>query len=115
MPNNPNAADNLKPFKKNDPRINRRGRPRDMGELRELLSQIAHEPHEGAVKAGKGWTRLEALLRDWMVSGDFRKQEYILSVIFGKLREESAVHLSSDKPIVFIGQVADATDDDTKK
>jgi hypothetical protein len=54
------------PFTKNDPRINRRGRPRTLGELRELIQSIGHETLSAD---GKTYTRIEALTRR-MIAGN---------------------------------------------
>jgi hypothetical protein len=85
MANNPKAADNLKPFVKGDKRINRKGKPRSFGELRELAQQIAHEE----VKAGdKRLTVIEAIMRSWAQSKDPRLVQAYVAYAYGKPPEK---------------------------
>ena len=89
MPNNPNAADNLKPFVKGDPRIWRGGRPKSFNALQELAQAIAHEvAKNGGVDVvidGHKVTVTEAVLRQWFQSKDFQKQRAALEIAFGKV------------------------------
>jgi hypothetical protein len=72
--------ENLKPFQKKDPRINRKGRPKSFGELRELAQQIAHEE----VKAGdKRLTVVEAIMRQWAQSKDPRLVQAFINYAYG--------------------------------
>jgi len=41
------GKDNLKPFAQGDKRINRKGRPKSFGGLRDLAQQISHETIPG--------------------------------------------------------------------
>ena len=81
---------NLKPFTKGDPRINRKGKPKTFDALRELAQQIAHEEaktQDGTpvVIAGRKVTNAELVLRKWMASKDARLQMHVMEVAFGKV------------------------------
>jgi hypothetical protein len=121
MPNNPNAVANLKPFKKGDPRINRKGRPKTFDALRALTQQIVHET---AVKDGKPavyddgvnpphvMTNVEAIIRKWLGSGNPQLQRAAIEIAFGKVPEN--LNISSDKPLELkiVEVVKDAGDDE---
>lgn len=85
MPN----EQNLKPFKKGDPRINRKGRPKDLLTLRALAKQIASEVVEKSggnplVVRGHTVTKVEAILRQWSTSRDARLQMAFIEYAYGK-------------------------------
>lgn len=86
---NPNPS---KPFVKGDPRINRKGRPRDFDALRELAQQIAHEValKDGAplVISGHTVTVAEAILRSWATSKNPMLQKAYLEICYGKVPDE---------------------------
>lgn len=78
------GRDNLKPFVKGDPRINRKGRPKNFDKLRELAKQIANEAittKDGAVTM----TTIEAILRRWAASGNPQLQKQFVEVAYGKV------------------------------
>lgn len=80
---------NLKPFEKGDPRINRNGRPRSFTKLRKLAQQLAHEEAIGkggkpVVIDGQKQTQITMLLRDLMRSNPVKFLEYA----FGKPVDE---------------------------
>jgi hypothetical protein len=86
MANNPNAVDNLKPFKKGDVRINRRGRPKSFDALRELAQSIAHEKITEV--NGHGATVAEMILRKWASSPNPILQRAFIETAFGKVPDK---------------------------
>jgi len=107
MTNSSNTTDNSKkakprgkPFKKNDPRINRKGRPKTFDALRTLAQQIAHEcaldsrTKQPLVISGRKVTIAEAILRGWAMSGNKKYEALFVEVAFGKV--PAAVELRAD-------------------
>ena len=80
---------NLKPFQKNDPRINRKGRPRSFDTLRALAQQIAHDPviKDGhpVVVNGHAITVCEAILRTWAQSKNPQLVKAFIEIAYGKV------------------------------
>ena len=81
---------NLKPFVKGDPRINRKGRPKKFDALRDLAQQIAHEPAiaKGGgplIISGRKATTTEAILRSWATSKNSRLQQQFMEIAYGKV------------------------------
>ena len=89
MPPNPQ---NLKPFKKGDPRINRNGRPKSFDALRALAQEIAHEKAKAGgntvVIDGHSVTVTEAILRQWAQSKNPVLQQRFIEVAFGKVPDK---------------------------
>lgn len=89
---------NKKPgtFKKGDPRINRRGRPKSFDALRALAQQIANETavtkegtpaiHDDGINPPHVMTNVEAVLRRWM-GGNSQQQRAAIEIAFGKVPE----------------------------
>ena len=99
MANNPNAAKNLKPFKKGDPRINRKGRPRNFDALRELAQSIAHETAkkpdgEPLVIDGHIATVAEMVMRTWATSKNPQLQRAFVEYAFGKVPDKHDVNVN---------------------
>jgi len=93
MPNNPNAKDNLKPFVKGDPRINRAGRPKSFDALRELAQQLANEKAMAADKSpivinGHVATQIEMLLRTMIRENP----ERFVEISYGRVPVPIEVH-----------------------
>ncbi len=80
--------ENLKPFVKGDPRVNRAGRPKDFGGLRSLAQEIAHEAaisnKQPVIINGKTVTVTEVIMRQWAQSKDPRLQQKFIEVAYGK-------------------------------
>ena len=78
-----------KGFKKGDPRINRKGRPKSFDALRALGQQIAHEAAKDGstpiVIEGRIVTVAEAILRQWATSKNPQLQRAFIEICFGKV------------------------------
>ena len=82
----------------NDNQGSHRGRPRNLDIFQQLAHDIAYEPAD--IESDPiAKTRLEALLRDWLTSKDFRKQKAVIELILGKL-PRSQVAQKKTKPII---------------
>lgn len=92
MANNP--IPNSHPFTKGDPRINRKGRPKNFDALRELALQIAHE-RVGDFN-GHGITAAELILRQWAKSGNPQLQRAFMEIAFGKVPDKMDISTSGE-------------------
>ena len=91
-----------KPFTKGDPRINRKGRPRNFDQLRRLAISILSEPAKGAdgqpiVIDGHIATIVEIVLRTAMRSPRFA--QLLLEVAYGKVPDRVEVSGRDGAPI----------------
>ena len=90
QPKTANPIPNSKPFTKNDPRINRRGRPKSFDKLRELAVSLANEAAIDAATKGpllvKGHaaTEIEMLMRQMMHDNPAR----FVEIAFGKVPDK---------------------------
>ena len=100
---------NLKPFKKNDGRINRKGRPKTFDALRELSRTISHEvvtrDGEPVVMGGHALTVVEAILRQWAQSKNPALQLRFMEIAYGKVPVSVEVGGKTDDaiPIIVVG------------
>jgi effector-binding domain-containing protein len=100
-----NTGDNSKKrgqFVHNDPRINRRGRPRSFDQLRKLAVQVAAEQNE------EGITRVLEILRDWAKSKEVAKQDKFMAYTYGKPKDEVDITTAGEKIIVKLVKDEDA-------
>jgi hypothetical protein len=94
---------NLKPFRKGDPRINRKGRPKSFDALRELAQQIAHEEAlssgQPVVINGHTATVAEMILRQWAASKNPQLARAFIEIAFGKVPDN--IDINNRGEIVF--------------
>lgn len=95
---------NLKPFKKGDARINRKGRPRNLPALRELTVDILNEPATGTdgqpiTANGKPVTKVEAIIRAAVQSKDPRQRQWAIELAYGKAPTQTEITGANGGPI----------------
>lgn len=89
-------------FKKGDPRINRKGRPKSFDALRALAQQIAHERSGAIAKDGHELTVAEAIMRQWAQSKNPQLQRAFIEVAFGKVPDRTELTGADGAPINII-------------
>jgi len=93
---------NLKPFKKGDPRINRNGRPRSFDAWRKLTQEILTEVALDAngqpiIINGHKATVAEMIARGW--ARDKKKQTELIEAAFGKVPQPLELGGKDGQPI----------------
>ncbi len=115
-----NTGENRKPgtFTKGDPRINRKGRPKNFDALRELAQSIAHEvatksDGQPLVIDGHIVTVAEAVMRSWASSKNPQLQQAFVAYAYGKVPDKHEVTGEDGGPVKISlewGDVADIND-----
>lgn len=82
-----------KPFEKGDPRINRKGRPKKLPKLDELLAEVLGDTEDGKTQAQR---ILEAMRRK-ANSGDVKAAQLLLDRGWGKVKEHVDITTDGEK------------------
>ena len=98
-------TENKGKFVKGDPRCWRKGRPKAFDAARELAKAIAHEPAKMKsgdlyVIDGHAVTYIEAILRNWAMSGDVQKQKAFVEYAYGKVPNQVEVTGAEGTPLI---------------
>ena len=92
------------PFRKGDPRINRKGRPKSFDGLRSLAQEIAHEAakqgNQPVVIDGHVVTVTEAIMRQWAMSKDPRLQQKFIEVAYGQVPSVTRLEGQDGGPMI---------------
>ena len=83
-----------KPFKKNDSRINREGRPPKLPDLDNLLAELLSQENKKGISAMK--ILLMSILKN-AVEGDIRYVELLLDRAYGKVKQTNDINLDFGK------------------
>ena len=87
-----------KGFVKGDPRINRKGRPKNFDALRALAQSIANEPITEV--NGHKATVAEMILRKWASSQNALLQRAFIEVAYGKVPDKVELTGADNQPLV---------------
>ena len=95
---------NLKPFVKGDPRINRKGRPKSFDQLRALAQKLSHEP-----MGETGRTAVEMILRKLAMENP----ERFLEIAYGKVPQPVEMTGKDGGALEIVVKYADGKRNDT--
>ena len=87
--------DNPKPFKKGDPRINRKGRPKKLPKLDVLISNVLADDENGLTAAESILIKLKKMA----MSGNIKAAEILLDRAYGKPRQKFEHTGKDENPI----------------
>ena len=91
-----------KPFQKGDPRINRKGRPKKLPKLDELLADVLGANDNGKTQA----QRILEALRTKARNGDVKAAQLLLDRGYGKVKENIDITTNDEslnnKPVIEI-------------
>lgn len=98
---NPNPSPETR-FKKNDRRINRKGRPKDFNGMRALAKLIGNEAIDVTTRGGGNvrMSRIEAILRSWAMSKDGKLQKAFVEIAWGKVPDKVELSGEDGKQLV---------------
>jgi len=106
-------------FKKNDPRINRNGRPRSFDAVRSIARKIADETalsnNKPIVINDETITVAEAILRKWSTSSNWQLQKAFIEVAFGKVPDVKHISGEGDDEIQIVLKWAKYDDDNNNE
>lgn len=88
-------AKDAKPFTKGDPRINRKGRPKKLPKLDELLAEVLGSEVEGGKTAAE--QILEAMRKRATHYGDVKAAQLLLDRGYGKVKEKLDITTDGEK------------------
>ena len=101
---------NGRPFVKGDPRINRKGRPKNFDQLRAEAVRIAHE-----VLPNSELTVIQSILRNWAKSNEPILQKLFVEIGFGKVPDKIDINALDTRTILILKHAHEMSDEDRQR